>query len=389
MEDNNLYLLGDQPDEPRETPSQPAGPTSKNTDEVLNILKNAVSRNASDIHFQVGSHPIFRIDGILTPFQAAKPVTSAFMAGCADFFLNEHQKKNLFAARQLDCSVTLPNFTHRFRINFFFQRNHLSGAFRVNPILPPKMEQLGLPPIMEKLAALPHGLVLVTGATGCGKTTTLAAIVDHMNHHRNAHIITISDPIEYIHKNKRCVISQREIGNDAISFASALRVALREDPNVLIVEEIRDLESISMALTAAETGHLVFATLHTNDAVQAIDRIIDVFPPHQQQQIRVQMAMTLRAVVSQVLLKKKNSPGRVAVFEIMPVTTPIRHLIRDNQTVQIYNVMSTSRAQGMLLRNDALKEAVQNGLITQEDAEAHFLDTSLFQNEQQNWQRPY
>jgi twitching motility protein PilT len=349
---------------------------------MLSILNSALSRNASDIHFQVGSHPIFRIDGNLIPFTAAKPVTSDFMSGCTDMFLNEKQKKNLLENRQLDCSVTLPNFTHRFRINFFFQRNRLSGTFRVNPITPPTIEGLGLPPLMETLASLPHGLVLITGATGCGKTTTLAALINHMNNHRNAHIISISDPIEYIHKNKKSLISQREVGNDALSFASALRVALREDPNVIIIEEIRDFESISMALTAAETGHLVFATLHTNDAVQAIDRVIDVFPPHQQHQARVQMAMTLRAVVSQVLLKKKGGPGRVAVFETMPVTIAIRNLIRDNQTMQIYNVMSMSRAQGMILRNDALKEAVRKGLIAEEDAEAQFVDTTIFQKDQ-------
>ncbi len=384
MVDDTIYILGDQESEFQDQPSQKTGPVSKNTDEVLGILRSAVNRNASDIHLQVGGHPHFRIDGLLSPFMSAKPVTSAFMAGCADLFLSEKQKKHLFENRQLDCSVTLPNFTHRFRINFFFQRSHLSGAFRVNPIVPPTIEGLGLPPLMEKLAALPNGLVLITGATGCGKTSTLAALVSHMNNHRNAHIITISDPIEYIHKNKCCVISQREIGNDATSFASALRVVLREDPNVIIVEEIRDLESVSMALTAAETGHLVFATLHTNDVVQAIDRLIDVFPPHQQQQVRVQVAMTLQAVVSQVLLRKKGGPGRVAVVETMPVTTPIRHLIRDNKTIQIYNVISMNRAQGMLLRNDALRDYVQKGLITQEDAEVHFVDTSIFQNKQQN-----
>jgi len=385
MVDDTINILGDQHDAEQDPPS--SKPTAHQND-VLVILKNALDSNASDIHFQVGSHPIFRIDGTLFPFTEAKVITSAFMDGCANLFLKESQRKNLHEKRQLDCSVTLPNFTHRFRINFFFQRNQLSCAFRANPIVPPTMEQLGLPPLMEKLASLPHGLVLITGATGCGKTTTLAAIVDYMNNHRNAHIITISDPIEYIHKNKRCVISQREIGNDAISFESALRVALREDPNVIVVEEIRDLESISMTLTAAETGHLVFATLHTNDAIQAIDRIIDVFPPRQQLQVRVQMAITLRAVVSQVLLKKKNGPGRIAVFETMPVTTPIRNLIRDNQTVQIYNVMSTNRAQGMLLRNDALEECVRKNLISQEDAESCFLDTSLFQqHEQQNWRQ--
>jgi len=387
MADDTIYILGDQKNEFQDQPPQQSAPSAKSQDDVLNILRNAVNRSASDVHFQVGSHPIFRIDGILSPFSAAKPVTTAFMAICTDLFLSKDQKQYLDDNRQVDCSVTLPNFTHRFRINFFFQRSHLSGVFRVNPIIPPTMAQLGLPPIMEKLADLPHGLVLITGATGCGKTTTLAALVDHMNHHRNAHIITMSDPIEYIHKNKRSVISQREIGDDAISFASALRVALREDPNVLVVEEIRDLESISMALTAAETGHLVFATLHTNDAVQAIDRILNVFPPHQQPQIRIQLAMTLQAVISQVLLKKKGGPGRIAVFETMPVTTPIRNLIRDNQTSQIYNVMSMSRAQGMLLRNDALRECAQKGLISQEDAEASFLDPAFIQHDQ-NWRRP-
>ena len=387
MVDDTVYILGDQ-EKPLPDPTpQPTGPSSKQQDDVLGILKNALGRNASDIHFQIGSYPIFRIDGVLSPFMSAKPITDHFMASCADMFLNERQKKHLLEDRQLDCSKTLPNFAHRFRINFFFQRGHLSAALRVNPVAPPTMAQLGLPPLLENLAALPHGLVLITGATGCGKTTTLAALIDHMNHHRTAHIITISDPIEYIHKNKNCLISQREIGNDATSFANALRVALREDPNVIIVEEIRDLESITMALTAAETGHLVFATLHTNDAVQAIDRIIDIFPTHQQHQIRVQMAMTLRAIVSQVLVKKKGGSGRIAVFETMPVTTPIRALIRDNQTVQIYNVMSTNRAQGMVLRNDALKECVQKNLISQEDADAYFQDTSFFQNHPQNWQR--
>ena len=389
MVDDIIYL-GDTANEFQDQPSQPAALTPQNQSqkEKMSILRSAISLNASDIHFQVGGRPVFRIDGDLSPYMPANPITSTFMTGLADMLLTEKQKKHLFEARQLDCSITLPDCTHRFRVNFFFQRNHLSGAFRLNPVIPPTMEQLGLPPLMEKLAGLPHGLVLITGATGCGKSSTLAALVSHMNNHRNSHIITISDPIEFIHKNKRCVISQREIGNDAISFSSALRVALREDPNVIVIEEIRDLESISMALSAAETGHLVFATLHTNDAVQSLDRIIDVFPPHQQRQVRVQLAMSLQAVISQVLVKRKGGAGRVAVFETMPVTTPIRHLIRDNQIVQIYNVMTMNRAQGMILRNDALKEYVQKDLITQKDAEAFFLDTSVFKPESQNWQKP-
>jgi twitching motility protein PilT len=384
MDDESIYIIGDQPNELESPPPRQPSAPRKDHEPILTILKNAVSRNASDVHFQVGSYPIIRIDGTLSPFMAAKPITSNFMADCTDLFLNEKQKEALLENRQVDCSITLPNFSHRFRINFFFQRNSLSCVLRANPVVPPTMEQLGLPPMMSKLAALPHGLVLITGATGSGKTTTLAALVDQMNHYRNAHVITIADPIEYIHKNRSCLISQREIGSDATSYANALRVALREDPDVIVVEEIRDLETISMALTAAETGHLVFATLHTNDVVQAIDRIIDIFPPDQQAQVRVQMAMTLQAVVSQVLLKKKSGTGRVAVLEIMPVTTPVRHLIRNNQTVQIYNVMSTSRAQGMLLRNDALKEYVQKGLITQEDADECSVNTEIFENDHKN-----
>ncbi len=385
MTDDSFYILGDDADDSQQAaPKTPKiiKPAPKSKDAILNILKTAASRNASDIHLQVGSQPIIRIDGILSPFASAKVITPDFMTDVVDTFLNEKQKKRLDDERQCDCSVTLPGFTHRFRLNLFYQRNNLSCVFRSNPVVPPTIEQLGLPPLMAKLANLPHGLVLITGATGSGKTTTLAAIVDHMNKHRNAHVITIADPIEYVHKNRSCLISQREVGDDAISFASALRVALREDPDVIIVEEIRDLETISFALTAAETGHLVFATLHTNDVVQAIDRIIDIFPPEQQTQIRVQMAMTLQAVVSQILLKRQDGPGRVAIFEAMPVTTPIRHLIRNNQTVQIYNVISTSRAQGMLLRTDALKEYVARGIVSQEDADEYTFNVELLRGDQ-------
>jgi twitching motility protein PilT len=379
MGEDIVYIMGDQGDTSKDQISPKYNPVAPVSDAMLSILKNALGRYASDIHLQVGSYPIFRINGTLTPFTQTKPVTSEFTANCVDMFLHEKQKRRLFEERQGDCSVTLPNFTHRFRINFFFQRNHLSCAFRANPVTPPTMEQLGLPPLMEAVATLPHGLVLITGATGAGKTTTLAAVVNYMNRYRNLHIITISDPIEYVHKNEHCMISQREIGNDAISFPSAIRAALREDPDVIVVEEMRDLESISTALTAAETGHLVFATLHTNDAVQTIDRLIDVYPTHQQNQIRLQLAMTLQAVFSQVLIKKKDSFGRIAVFETMPVTTAIRNLIRENKTVEILNVMSMGRVQGMSLRNDVLRNYVQKGLITQEDAEACFLDNSLLE----------
>lgn len=380
MSDEPLYILGDTASGPVQKPSLPI----KNQGAILGVLKAAVNHRASDVHFQVGSHPIFRIDGRLSPFKGFPPVTDIVMTDCINMFLKEGQRKHLAEKRQIDCSVSLPDFTHRFRINFFFQRNHLSGAFRLNPIDPPTFEQIGLPSFLKKLVELPNGLVLITGATGTGKTTTLSALISYMNHHRNAHIITLSDPIEYVHKNKNCLISQREIRNDATSFAEALRVALREDPDVIVVEEIRDLETVAMALTAAETGHLVIATLHTNDLVQTIDRIIDIFPPHQQQQVRVQLASSLQAVVSQILVRRKDGQGRVAIFETMPVTTPIRNLIRDGQTVQIYNIMQTNRSQGMILLNDAINEQVQNQVISPEDAASYYINTTFFQNQQKN-----
>ncbi len=380
MSDEPLYILGDAASDPFQRPSLPI----KNQGAILGVLKAAINHRASDVHFQVGSHPIFRVDGKLSPFKNFPTVTDIVMTDCVNMFLNENQRKHLIEKRQIDCSVSLPDFTHRFRINFFFQRNHLSGALRLNPIDPPTIEQIGLPPLLKKLVELPNGLVLITGATGTGKTTTLAALINHMNHHRNAHIITLSDPIEYVHKNKNCLLSQREIRNDATSFAEALRVALREDPDVIVVEEIRDLETVAMALTAAETGHLVIATLHTNDSVQTIDRIIDIFPPHQQQQVRVQLASSLQAVVSQILVRRKIGQGRVAIFETMPVTTPIRNLIRDGQTVQIYNIMQTSRSQGMVLLNDAINEQVQNQVISPEEAASYYINTSFFQNQQKS-----
>ncbi|MFH0985380.1 MAG: PilT/PilU family type 4a pilus ATPase [Candidatus Omnitrophota bacterium] len=387
MTDNEFFIIEEQnhknarKDPAGGTPppsSEPPMSAHASWDKVLHIFKSAATRNVSDIHFQVGSLPIFRVDGTLSAFSQAKPVTDALMSACVEVLLNRKQQEYLETNRQVDCSITIPDTPCRFRINFFYQRNHLSAALRLNPLNPPTMELLGLPPMMERLTALPHGLVLLTGGTGCGKTTTMAALINHMNNFKNAHIITLSEPIEYIHKNKTCLISQREIGDDATSFASALRVALREDPDVLVVEEMRDLESISMALTAAETGHLVFATLHTNDSVQAVDRLVDVFPPNQQAQIRFQLAMTLQAVVSQVLLKRKSSPGRVAIFETMPVTIPIRNMIRENQTIQIYNFMSMNRNQGFLGRNDALREAVDRGVVSQEEANSYFLDLSIF-----------
>jgi twitching motility protein PilT len=279
--------------------------------------------------------------------------------------LNNDQRKRLETDLQVDFSYSIPNHG-RFRVNAYQQRGTIGAAFRMIPSVILSIDDLGLPTILHDFVKKPRGFILVTGPTGSGKTTTLAAMVDEINQDRHEHIMTIEDPIEFLHKHKSCVVNQREIGQDAQSFTLGLRAALRQDPDVILVGEMRDLETISTALTAAETGHLVFATLHTQDTPQTIDRIIDVFPPHQQHQVRVQLSVALQGIVTQQLLPTADGSGRIAACEVLSMTPAVRNLIREGKTHQIYSVLQTSSAHGMQSMDSALATLVREGKITRQ-----------------------
>jgi twitching motility protein PilT len=291
--------------------------------------------------------------------------------------MNEKQKTIFENELELDFSIGLKGLA-RFRINAFNQVNGVGMVLRFIPEETWTLSRLGGPAVLQQLAELPRGLVLVTGPTGSGKSSTLAAMIDHINSNKNQHILTIEDPIEFVHKPKRCVINQREVGSHSKGFAQALKSALREDPDVILVGEMRDLETISLALTAAETGHLVFGTLHTNSAIETVDRIIDVFPPIQQHQIRAQLASSLMGVVSQSLVKMVNKPGRVAVFEVMTATPAVRNIIREGKTFKLTSTMQTSKGEGMITMADAAKAMVNAGVLTRQQAIALANDKGLF-----------
>lgn len=333
---------------------------------IQEVLRKAREMGASDVHFNVGIPPVFRLNGKLIksdyPLLDAESVHKIIYS-----ILSDKQKEMFEKDRQLDFAYEIPGVS-RFRINIFRHRLGEAAAIRLIPTKIMTIEQLGLPDIIRTLAEHTRGIVLVTGPTGSGKSTTLAALIDIINRTRYEHIISIEDPIEYIHFHKNCVISQREIGDHTDSFASALRVALREDPDVILVGEMRDLETISMALRAAETGHLVFSTLHTIGAASTIDRIVDVFPPHQQQQTRIQLSMVLEGVISQSLIPTADGNGRVAAFEVMLASSAIRSMIRDSKTHQIQSSIQTSRAQGMVTMDDFIMELYRAGRITRDNA---------------------
>jgi len=332
--------------------------------DIADILQDVVDLGASDLHLAGGLPPMVRIDGELrgldypelTPNKTRELVYS---------ILNQEQRQRLETDWEVDLSYSLYG-TARFRVNAYFQRGSLSAALRTVPMNIKTVEELGLPPVVHSFCHKPRGFVLVTGPTGSGKSTTLAAIIDEINQARSDHIVTIEDPIEFLHQHKRCVVDQREVGTDTKAFPVALRSALRQDPDIILIGEMRDLETIQIALTAAETGHLVFATQHTQDAPQPIDRMIDVFPPHQQEQIRVQIAATLEGVVTQQLLPKASGQGRVAACEVLISTPAVRNLIREGKTHQLYTVMQTGGQQGMQTMNAALASLVRRGDITKE-----------------------
>jgi twitching motility protein PilT len=334
---------------------------------IYDLLKIMIEKGASDLHITTGSPPRMRVDGKLIPIDSPALNPPDTKALCYSI-LTDAQKHKFEENNELDLSFGVKGLS-RFRGNIFMQRGAVAGAFRTIPFEIKTFQDLGLPEIVNDLVKKPSGLILVTGATGSGKSTTLAAMVDRINTERYDHIITVEDPIEYLHGHKNCLINQREVHADTSSFKTALRYILRQDPDVVLIGEMRDLETIEAALTVAETGHLTLATLHTNSSVQTINRIIDVFPPHQQEQIRVQLSFVLEAILSQQLIRKKSGKGRCLATELMVPNPAIRNLIREDKIHQIYSSMQTGQSKfGMQTMNQSLVEAYSKGLISYEDA---------------------
>ena len=334
--------------------------------EIADLLKEIVEKNASDLHLRAGSPPIFRIDGRLS--RSSHPVLSLKETERIGFsLLNEKQKKIFKENHECDLSYAIEGLA-RFRINIFLQRGTTHIAFRLVPFEVPDFEELNLPPVLKKISENDRGLVLVTGPAGCGKSTTLAAIVDYINSNRSVHIITIEDPIEFLHQDKNSVISQRELGEDTLDYPAALKHIVRQDPNVILVGEMRDLATVAAALTAAQLGSLVLSTVHTIDAIQTITRVIDLFPPYQQNQVRLQLADTLKAVISQRLLPRGDGKGRVPAVEILVVTALVKKLIEENKIGEILGGMEKGDYYGMQSFNQALQKLYSKGLVKLEDA---------------------
>jgi len=329
------------------------------------LLRAVAERNGSDLLFAPGVPPTARVDGALVPLETA-PLLPDETAALARTLAGERWSE-LQSRREIDFSFAFGE-TARIRANLFFQRGTLAGALRLVPYEIPSLEALGAPAVCAELVGRPNGLILVTGPTGAGKSTTLAAMVDRVNRERAVNVITIEDPIEYVHRHRRSIVVQREVGSDTLDFARALRAALRENPDVVQVGEMRDLETIAAVLTLAETGHLVLATLHTNDTAQAVDRIVDVFPPGQQRQVRIQLSQTLLAILHQVLLPRRDEGGRVAAFEVMLATPAIRNLIKEGKTNQLRNVIQTGAAAGMRTLEADLRRLIHEGLVDPADA---------------------
>jgi twitching motility protein PilT len=334
---------------------------------VPELLGRLLDLNGSDLHLTAGTPPTVRIHGELERLEDYPLMNPRALQGMIYAILPQKMRERFEQELELDMSYSLPGRA-RFRVNVFMQRDAVGAVFRVIPFDIKNIVDLGLPPVAADLARFPRGFVVVTGPTGSGKSTTLAAMVDVVNTERSGHIMTVEDPIEFLHKHKKCVVNQREIGADTHSFASALKHVLRQDPDVILVGEMRDLETISTAITAAETGHLVFATLHTQDAPQTIDRIIDVFPPHQQQQTRVQLSTTLQGVITQQLIPTVDGKGRVVAAEVMIATPGIRNLIREGKVHQIYSAMQAGGRYGMQTMDMSLASHVKAGRITQQMA---------------------
>lgn len=345
-------------------------------EELDKLLAFAAQKDASDIHLSAESPPILRIHGRLRRLER-NPISSDSLRTLFDEILTEKQKQALKENLEIDFAYAVPGVA-RFRTNLFFQLRGEAAAFRTIPDGVRSLQELNVPQGIHAFCRLKQGIVLVTGPTGSGKSTTLAAMIDLINRERREHILTVEDPIEYVHRSKNCLINQRELGQHTHSFSNALRSALREDPDVILVGEMRDLETISLALTAAETGHLVFATLHTMSAAETVNRIVDVFPPEQQQQIRAMFANTVEGVVAQRLLPTKDGNGRVAVHEILTATAAVRNLIREEKTHQLHSAIQTGSAFGMQTMDQALKKYLDQGVISKDEAIANATDANIF-----------
>jgi twitching motility protein PilT len=343
--------------------------------EITQLMLTARERRTSDIHITYARNPVFRIDGTLVETEFG--LTPEEKYGLIVSMLDEKQREELDRGQDVDMCYTISgNLRHR--VNIFRQQGKLASVIRVINDKIPTFDELNLPPVLRQLADEPRGLVLVTGPTGSGKSTTLAAMIDYINSSRACHILTVEDPVEYVYTHKKSIIHQRDVGSDVSSFAASLRSAMREDPDVILVGEMRDYETISAAVTAAETGHLVFSTLHTTGAAKTIDRIIDVFPPHNQAQIRTQLASVIKGVVTQTLLPRAEGKGRAAAFEIMLGTDAVLNLIRENKCHQLDSTIQTSARQGMILLDSYLADLVRKGVVRREDALEKATDKTEF-----------
>ena len=340
------------------------------------LLRFTVKQKASDLILKAGQPPIFRIHGDLIRM-GAEPISREDSEELALSVLNDEQKEQFKEGWELDYAHEIPGVA-RFRVNIMIQRGRVTSVYRTIPFHVQTSEQLGLPSICQRFSDFPRGLVLVTGPTGSGKSTTLAAMIDYINATKPTHIMTVEDPLEFLHTPQMALVNQREVGTDTLSFPNALKYVLRQDPDVILIGEMRDLETIHLAISAAETGHLVFGTLHTTDAVQTIDRVIDVFPPHQQQQVRMQLSVNLVGVLSQALIKTRDKQGRVAAFEIMEAVPAIRNLIREGKTHQIHSTIQTGQRRGMMTLDQSLVELVARGLADYESARDKAHDYAAF-----------